>query len=63
MAWMKSLFGSSQDLDTWLITNGDGFRPLRIGLCGTPNGRTSWLLKGGDPTYLLTGMILQVCPS
>ena len=25
-----------------------------------PNGRTAWLVNGGDPNYLLTGMILQV---
>ena len=25
-----------------------------------PNGRTPWLINGGDPNYLLTGMILQV---
>ena len=25
-----------------------------------PNGRTSWLINEGDPSYLLTGMILQV---
>ena len=25
-----------------------------------PNGRTSWLINGGDPNHLLTGMILQV---
>ena len=30
------------------------------GLLGPfPNGRTSWLSNGGDPNYLLTGMILQ----
>ena len=23
-----------------------------------PNGRTSWLINGDDPNYLLTGMIL-----
>ena len=25
-----------------------------------PNGRTSWLLNGGDPSYLLSGVTLQV---
>ena len=25
-----------------------------------PNGRTPWLINGGDPNQLLTGMILQV---
>ena len=25
-----------------------------------PNGRTPWLINGGDPNHLLTGMILQV---
>ena len=24
------------------------------------NGRTLWLINGGDPNYLLSGMILQV---
>ena len=26
-----------------------------------PNGRTPWLINGGDPNHLLNGMILQVC--
>ena len=25
-----------------------------------PHGRTSWLINGGDPNHLLSGMILQV---
>ena len=25
-----------------------------------PNGRTSWLINGGDPNHLLNGMVLQV---
>ena len=32
-------------------------------LCGViplPNGRTPWLINGGDPNYLLSGKILQV---
>ena len=34
---------------------------LRIGWLGTPdpNGRTLWLINGGDPNHLRTGMILQ----
>ena len=26
------------------------------------NGRTPWLINGGDPNHLLIGMILQVDP-
>ena len=25
-----------------------------------PHGRTSWLINGGDPNHLLSGMILQI---
>ena len=25
-----------------------------------PNGRTPWLINGGDPNYLLSGVILQI---
>ena len=33
----------------------------RPGVVGPlPNGRTPWLVNGGDPNYLLTQMILQV---
>ncbi len=41
--------------------HGDWFRPPNWGY-GTPSihGRTSWLIHGGDPNCLLTGMILQV---
>ena len=28
--------------------------------CGTPSKWPKWLINGGDPNYLLTGMILQV---
>ena len=58
----------SQDLvSTWLITMGDRFRPLNgVGLDPLEMA-FSWLinggyylLNGGDPNYLLTGMILQV---
>ena len=28
-----------------------------------PDGRTSWLISGGDPNHLVTGMILQVAPN
>ena len=35
--------------------------PKEVGLWDPfPNGRTSWLINGGDPNHLLTGMILQV---
>ena len=37
------------------------FRPLN-GVIPLINGRTPWLINGGDPNYLLTGMILQVDP-
>ena len=43
----------------WLITMVIA-SPL-TGVVGLlPNGRTSWLISGGDPNYLLSGMILQV---
>ena len=33
---------------------------LLTGVVGPlPNGRTPWLINGGDPNHLLTGMILQ----
>ena len=44
----------------WLITMVI-VRTLRIGLWD-PNGH-SWLINGGDPNHLLTGMILQVASS
>ena len=34
--------------------------PLRIGLWDPIQMAVSWLINGGDPNYLLTGMILQV---
>ena len=43
----------------WLIIM-IGFRPLRIGLLGPFPMAFSWLIKGGDPNYLLNGVILQV---
>ena len=42
----------------YVVNNhGDRFRPLRIGQRGTPdpNGRTSWLINGGDPNHLVSG--------
>ena len=44
----------------WLITYGDRFRPQFLGLFPVPltNGRTSWLVNGGDPNHLLSGMVL-----
>ena len=43
----------------WLITMVIVSPPSRI----VPfiDGRTPWLIHGGDPNYLLTGMTLQVC--
>ena len=42
--------------------NGDRKSPKdRIGL--VVNGRTSWLIKVGDPNHFLSGMILQVLGS
>ena len=47
--------------DVYVVNNhGDRFCPL-TGVVGPfTNGRTSWLINGGDPNYLLPGMILQV---
>ena len=45
-----------------MVSNhGDRFRPLNGGY-GTPYKwpKFKWLINGGDPNYLLTGMILQV---
>ena len=42
----------------WLITM-VRFRPLRIGLVPSQMA-VLWLINGGDPNYLLSGMILQV---
>ena len=36
------------------------FCPLNRVVGPLPNGRTSWLINGGDPNHLLSGMILQV---
>ena len=45
--------GDRKSSPTWIL----------IGVVGPlPNGRTSWLINGGDPNHLLTGMILQVDP-
>ena len=43
----------------WLITMVI-VNPLRIGLWDPFQMAVSWLINGGDPIYLLTGMILQV---
>ena len=49
--------------DGYVVNNhGDRFRPLSRVVGPLPNGRTLWLINGGDPNYLLSGMILQVCP-
>ena len=52
------LLGGSLQFLKWLITK-DNFRPVRIGLLPFQNGRTPWLINGGGPNHLLTGMILQ----
>ena len=47
--------------DTWLVTMVIVIKSPIHGVMGPlTNGRTSWLINGGDPNYLLTGMILQV---
>ena len=41
--------------------HGDGFKSPKDRVVGPlPNGRTLWLINGGDPNHLLSGMILQV---
>ena len=52
--------GSSQDLDTWLITMEIVFVPIDLGLWDPFQMGFPWFVNGGDPNYLLTGMILQV---
>ena len=54
---VRKLGGSSHDLDTWLITMVI-VSALRIGLFPFQMG-CLWLINGGDPNHLLTGMILQ----
>ena len=56
------LGGSPQVSVQWLITR-VSFRPLNGVMGPLINGRTSWLINGGDPNYLLSGMILQVFDS
>ena len=52
------LGGSSK----WLVTMVIASRPLN-GVLGTLiNSLYKWLINGGDPNYLLNGMILQVTP-
>ena len=48
---LSMLGGSSHDLDTWLITMVI-VSPLRIRVVPLPNGRTLWLVNGGDPNHL-----------
>ena len=36
------------------------FRPVTAVMGPLPNGRTLWLINGGDPNHLLIRMILQV---
>ena len=42
----------------WLITMVS--KSPKDGVVPLANGRTLWLINGGDPNHLLTGMILQV---
>ena len=48
--------GPSGFHNPWLVR----FRPRVVG--PLPNGRTPWLIHGGDPNYLLSGMILHLAP-
>ena len=57
MSWV---LGGSSQLGYVVSKHGDRFRPLRIGLWDPFQMAVSWLINGGDPNYLLTGMILQV---
>ena len=34
--------------------------PITVVVGPLPNGRTLWLINGGDPNYLISGVILQV---
>ena len=52
------LGGSSQDGRKWLTMV--SFRPVRIGLWDPFQIAFSWLINGGDPNHLLSGVILQV---
>ncbi len=52
------LGGSSQDGRKRLTMV--SFRPLRIGLWDPFQIPFSWLINGGDPNHLLSGVILQV---
>ena len=54
----RVLGGSSQLVSGYIITR-VSFRPLSR-VVPLTNGRTSWLINGGDPNHLLTRMILQV---
>ena len=53
------VLGGSSQLGSVVNNHGDRFRPLRIGLFPFQMA-FSWLINGGDPNYLLIGMILQV---
>ena len=46
------LGGSSQDLDTWLVTMVTVVSPLRMGLWDPFQMAFWWLINGGDPNYL-----------
>ena len=67
MAWYKLIGGLPKPIpyledhprtSKWLITMGP-LSPLRIGLFSLQMA-LFWLINGGDPNYLLNGMILQV---
>ena len=51
--------GSSHDGRNVVNNLGDRFCPLK-GVVGPLINGHSWLLNGGDPNHLLTGMTLQV---
>ena len=53
--------GSSQDLDTWLVTMVI-ISPLRIGLWDPFQMPFWWHINRGDPNHLLTGMVLHTSP-
>ena len=56
----SSLGGWAPRTNGYVVNNhGDRFRPLNGVMGPLINGQTSWLINGGDPNHLLTGMILQ----
>ncbi len=56
---MSGISWSIIPVSKWLITMVS--KSPRPGVVGPlPNGLSKWLINGGDPNYLLNGMILQV---